>query len=110
MRCSQPAPSLQPLWKRIAAALFLAAFVGIHLVGVSEQLHEAVHHDAKESSHSCVFLLVSKGDFSASGETVVAPLLDLPSDALVELSSVSLQISAPDHLLLPGRAPPLFLS
>jgi hypothetical protein len=97
-----------PLWKRVAAALLLVAFLGINAVSVSHSLHSQVHHDAGSANHDCVFIQISHGQCLVDTVPVSAPTPLVIEVAAVSLATISI-LSSRDYVLLPGRAPPVSL-
>jgi hypothetical protein len=98
-----------PLRKRIVAALFVLAFLGINLVAVSHKVHRAVHHDASAPNHECVFVQISHGQCLADAVPMSAPV-----PVVTEIGSAPvatpLVLPSRDYVLLPGRAPPVSLA
>jgi hypothetical protein len=94
-----------PLWKRIAAALLLVAFLGIHAIAHSHELHHAVHEDADAAEHACVFVQVSQGQCLAAAPSVSAPA-PLLAQSFAGAVICCIEWASRDYVLLPGRAPP----
>lgn len=98
-----------PLWKRVAAAFFLLAFLGIHAVSISHQLHAELHHDAGESDHHCVFVQISNGQIIAQAAPASVPL-PVVSESNACSTFAAFVLPLRDYVLLPGRAPPVSLA
>jgi hypothetical protein len=105
----KPAEREYPRWKRVAAGVFLLLFLGIHTVGVFESLHHSIHQDAAAPGHECVFHQVSKGHLIGGEQTFSSPLAPMVDEVLAEIACDGSVVLSPDHLLLPGRAPPAAL-
>lgn len=99
-----------PLWKRLAAGFFLVAFLAIHAVSVSEKLHHAVHHDAAETNHKCVFVQVSNGQCLCVADNPPSLSLPLIREATVIFAFSFAILPSQQYLLLPSRAPPVLPS
>ena len=86
-----------------SVVLFLIA---LGLLAASPQLHAALHPDADHEDHSCAITLFSHGvdDGAAPAVVVLDPSVRL--EALVAPSASRL-VTAPNHWLPPGRAPPV---
>ena len=86
----------------LAAALVLLLAV----LAACPQAHEWLHKDADHADHECAVTLFLHG----VAPTVVGIAVAVIAWALVGVvpcSTVETDFAAPEHLLLPGRAPPV---
>jgi hypothetical protein len=107
MAPGKPVKSDYRLWKKVAAGLFLFVFLGVYAVGISGSLHHSIHANAAAPDHKCVFLQVSKGQFIGGERIVSSPSAPAETEVLAASPLELPVVLSPDHLLLPGRAPPV---
>jgi hypothetical protein len=98
-----------PLVKRVAAACFLLLFLGINLVASSSRLHQAIHHDANNPHHECVFVRVLNGQCLEAVPPAEVQIRFVEAE-LPHFQVPILLLASRDYVHRPGRAPPLALS
>ena len=86
----------------------MALVLLLNALASAPALHELIHKDADQASHSCVVTLFAHGQVdSASSEvpvTVPLALIETTPSIIFSVPSTAIQN------LPPGRAPPAFLS
>ena len=94
--------------KSALSGLLVALVLLLNALAASPALHELIHKDADQASHSCVVTLFAHGQIdSASCEVPVAVPLTLIETTPSSIFSVP---STAIENLPPGRAPPALIS
>jgi len=94
--------------KPALSGLLVAFVLLLNALAASPTLHELIHKDADQASHSCVVTLFAHGQVdSVSGDVPVAVPLTLVETTPSSIFSVP---STAIQNLPPGRAPPAILS
>ncbi len=90
----------------ISAFILCLHILAITVFAVSPHAHEAIHHDAESSEHSCIIVLFEKGsvDSIILAFSVVAPVLAIITRLLITQTTFSW--ATPRHWLHIERAPP----
>jgi hypothetical protein len=90
------------------ASVMLAAYLSLHLLGAVFAAHHYLHEDAAKPDHHCAVELLASGTvLFSTPDGVVLPPASCPT--IVPQMDSTCPI-VPDHLLLPGRAPPILPS
>jgi hypothetical protein len=97
-----------PAVKRIGSLLCVVALLFLGLSAASVSLHHLLHNDAGNPNHQCAVTLLAHGKIHlAVGMTAPVRASEYVAESVVPPVSV---VVAVDYQLLPGRAPPFFLS
>jgi len=90
----------------LVASLTASVWLFTGFLAVSPDWHHCFHEDSETGQHHCLVSKYSDGDFlTPSGGAILAVSISLAEPRIVRLETfVS---SDTDHLLPPGRAPPL---
>ena len=83
----------------------LLLWVATMAVAASARLHSAVCHDARESSHECLFTSLAKGHCVEPPGPSVSPA-SAPSTEGPASGLVSVFVAEAEHRLASSRAPP----
>jgi len=90
----------------LIASLTAALWLFTGFLAVAPEWHRCFHDDSQATQHHCFVTKYSDGDFlTASAGPILTPFVLCPEQA-GHLAEISIE-AASDHLLPPGRAPPI---
>ncbi|HMP82091.1 MAG TPA: hypothetical protein PKA41_05215 [Verrucomicrobiota bacterium] len=94
--------------RNAVAGLLLSLFLFVLAMAQYEALHRYFHPDACQPEHQCAVTMLQAGQIEST--TAHVGVVSLPAVLVTFTLPQTVAVAAADFTLLPGRAPPAFLS